>query len=68
MNNKYGITLTVQDIGPVNEKGLRAKALIDNKGYLCGIYASTKQAEAAIPKIIKNMVSDLNRKSRKLNK
>lgn len=52
MNN---LTFTMEERGKPDAKGSRAIVLIDSEGFICGIYASKRLAEAAIPKIKRNV-------------
>jgi hypothetical protein len=45
----------------IEERG-SAKVLVDNDGYLCGIYATYKQAKEAMPKIRRNLIREFKRR------
>jgi ribosomal protein L20 len=64
-NHEYEIFFTIEERGPEDSKGHKAKVLIDNKGYLCGIFATYRHAKEAMPRIRSNMIADYKRKAKK---
>jgi len=61
---KYNIFFTIEERGRDDKKGRKAKVLIDNEGFLCGIYATYKYAKIAIPKIRRNLVRQFKKRDR----
>lgn len=47
------MTFTIEERGPENNK---SKVLIDDKGYICGIFSTEDEAKKAIPKIRWNIL------------
>lgn len=45
------------------ERG-KAKLLVDNYGYICGIYRSYKEAKAAMKPIRRNIVAEYKRRKK----
>jgi hypothetical protein len=64
-NYKYDIFFKIEERGPADENGHRAKVLIDSEGYLCGIYATYKHAKEAIPRIRRNLIREFKRREAK---
>jgi hypothetical protein len=62
---EYDIFFTIEERGAPDAKGHRAKVLIDNRGYLCGIFATYKHAKAAMPRIRRNMIANYKRKAKR---
>lgn len=62
---KYNIFFTIEERGPADEKGNRAKVLIDNEGYLCGVFATYRHAKEAMPKIRRNLIKEFKRREAK---
>jgi hypothetical protein len=68
MISKQDISFKIVERGPVDNRGYRTQVLIDNNGFICGIFATARQAEKAIPKITRNIVGASQRKARLLKK
>jgi len=60
--SEFNITFTIEERGPADKNGHRAKVLIDNEGYLCGIFATYKHAKAAMPRIKRNLIREFKRR------
>ena len=48
----------------IQERGT-AKVLVDNYGYLCGIYRSYKEAKKAMKPIRRNIVNEYKKRKRR---
>ena len=57
---RFNIFFNIEERGPNG----RYKVLVDNCGYVCGIYGTYKHAKAAIPKIRRNLVRYFKKKER----
>lgn len=54
---KYNIYFTIEERG-------KTKLLIDNEGYICGVYPTYRHAKAAIPKIRRNLINHFKKRDR----
>lgn len=54
---KYNYDIQFQ----IQEKG-SAKLLVDNEGYICGVYATYRDAKEAMPKIKRNLIREFKRR------
>lgn len=62
MSKTYDVTFTIEERGTPDAKGHRAKVLIDNEGYLCGIFATYRHAKDAQPRIKRNLIREFKRR------
>lgn len=53
--HEYEIFFTIEERGT-------AKVLVDNYGYLCGVFATYRHAKEAIPKIRRNLIREFKRR------
>lgn len=60
--HKYTVFFDIVEKGPKGEY----KLLVDNFGYICGIYPNYRKAKEAIPKIRRNIVNHLKKRDRKV--
>lgn len=55
---KYRVFFDIEERGPEG----KYKVLVDNYGYVCGIYGSYKDAKKAMKPIRRNMVKEFRRR------
>lgn len=60
---RYNITFDFVE-KEYERKGKKQKAilLVDNSGYICGVYRNYKEAKIAIPKIRRNILKEYRRR------
>jgi hypothetical protein len=56
---KYNVYFTIEE----RQNG-KTKLLIDNEGYICGIYPTYRHAKAAMPKIRRNLIRHFKKRDR----
>lgn len=57
---RFNIFFTIEERGPKNQY----KVLIDNCGFICGVYPTYRKAKEAIPKIRRNLVRHFKKRER----
>jgi hypothetical protein len=66
MSQKFNITFDFVEVKK-QIKGKEVKiavTLVDNAGYLCGIYNNYREAKEAMPKIRRNILNSLRQKEK----
>jgi len=64
MSKKYDVYFELKEIGKPDKKGKRAVTLVDQNGYMCGLFATYGQAKKAIPKIRRNLIREYKRREK----
>jgi len=60
---EFDIFFTIEERPEPGPKS--AKVLIDNEGYICGVFATYKLAKEAMPRIRRNLIREFKRRAAK---